>query len=85
MKEIKNILKTMNDELFYKILTIAKLDDKEYKLVQEFILRKTPRDEVCMMLNVSRSTFHIMKEQAFLKIKIALTELLDEKIKQMRK
>jgi DNA-directed RNA polymerase specialized sigma subunit len=84
MQEIKKILMMMNSELFYKILKISNLTDTEYKLLQEFILRETPRDEVCSMLNISRSTFQTIKEQAFLKIKISMTALLDERIKQMQ-
>lgn len=73
----------MNSELFYKMLKIAKLTDIEYKLLQSFLLREISRDEVCSLLNISRSTFQTIKEQAFLKVKIALTALLDEKIKQI--
>lgn len=83
MQEIKRILKMLNSEIFYKILRISELNEREYKLVQEFILRETPRDQVCEMLNISRSTFRDIKNSAFLKIKISLTNLLDQKINQM--
>lgn len=84
MQEVKRLLKTMNSEIFYKILTISGLEEQEYKLIQEFILRDESRDEVCKMLNVSRSTFRDIKNKALLKIKLSLTNLLDEKIKQIK-
>ena len=82
MQEIKRILKMMNSEIFYKILKISGLTEREEILLREFILREHTRDNVCSMLSVSRSTFRDIKNQALLKIKIALTNLLDEKIKQ---
>lgn len=80
MLEIKRVLKLMNSEIFYKILTISKLDDVEKKLLQEFILRDNPRDIVCEKLNVSRSTFNNIKQKACLKVQLSLVALLDEKI-----
>jgi len=84
MQEIKRLLKMVNSEIFYKVLRIAKLDKDEYSLMQNFILREVPRDEVCNMLSCSRSKFRDIKNSAQLKIKIALTNLLDEKIAQMK-
>lgn len=84
MQEVKRLLKLMNSEMFYKILTISGLEEQEYKLIQEFVLRNKPRDVVCEMLNVSRSTFRDIKNRALLKIKISLSNLLDEKIKQIK-
>lgn len=83
MQEIKRILKMMNSEIFYKIIKISGLDDREKTLLTEFILREQKRDYVCELLHVSRSTFREIKNQAMLKVKIALTNLLDEKINHL--
>lgn len=83
MQEIKSILKMVNSEIFYKIIKISKLEESEFKLIQEFILRELPRDEVCKTIGVSRAQFNIIKNNAFTKIRIAMTNLLDEKLKQM--
>lgn len=83
MQEIKRILKMVNSEIFYKIIKISQLDETEFKLVQEFILRENTRDEVCNILGISRSQFNIVKNNAFTKIRLVMTNLLDEKIKQM--
>lgn len=83
MQEIKKLLKMMNSEIFYKILRISGLDERETTLLKEFILRKKPRDYVCDLLHISRSTFREIKNQAMLKVKIALTNLLNEKINHL--
>lgn len=75
----------MNSEMLYKLLRISDLTEQEYKILQEFIIRETKRDDICDDLNISRSTFTNSKNIALTKIKIALTNLLDEKIKQMAK
>lgn len=85
MQEIKRLLKMMNSEIFYKILRISGLDERETTLLKEFILREKPRDYVCDLLHISRSTFREIKNQAMLKVKIALTNLLDEKINFLAK
>ena len=85
MQEIKRLLKMMNSEIFYKILRISGLDERETTLLKEFILREKPRDYVCDLLHISRSTFREIKNQALLKVKIALTNLLDEKINFLAK
>lgn len=82
MQEIKRILKMVNSEIFYKIMKISQLDETEFKLVQEFILREKPRDDVCDMLGISRSQFNIVKNNAFTKIRLVMTNLLDDKIRQ---
>lgn len=83
MQEIKRILKMVNSEIFYKIMKISQLDETEFKLVQEFILRDNKRDDVCDMLGISRSQFNIVKNNAFTKIRLVMTNLLDDKIRQM--
>lgn len=83
MQEIKRLLKMMNSEIFYKILRISGLDEREMTLLKEFILREKPRDYVCDLLHISRSTFREIKNQAMLKVKIALTNLLNEKINHL--
>ncbi len=83
MQEIKRLLKMMNSEIFYKILRISGLDERETTLLKEFILREKPRDYVCDLLHISRSTFREIKNQAMLKVKIALTNLLNEKINHL--
>lgn len=69
--------------MLYKLFKISDLTDLEYKILQEFIIREKPRDAICDDLGVSRSTFTNAKNIALTKIKINLTNLLDEKIKQM--
>lgn len=85
MLEVQRILKMMNSEILYKIFRISDLTDQEYKILQKFVLREEPRDVVCDDLNISRSTFTNSKNIALTKVKISLTNLLDEKIKQMSK
>lgn len=85
MLEVQRILKMMNSEMLYKLLRISDLTEQEYKILQEFIIRETKRDDICDDLNISRSTFTNSKNIALTKVKIALTNLLDEKIKQMAK
>ena len=86
MLEIKNVLKMLkNSEIFYKIMAISGLTEREKVLLREFILREQRRDYVCEMLNISRSTFRDIKNQALLKVKISLINLLDEKINQLHK
>jgi DNA-binding CsgD family transcriptional regulator len=85
MLEVQRILKMMNSEMLYKIFKISDLTELEYKILQEFILRETPRDAICDDLGISRSTFTNSKNIALTKVKIHLTNLLDEKIKQMAK
>jgi hypothetical protein len=82
MQEIKRLLKMVNSEIFYKVLKISDLTDEEYKLMQNFVLRENPRDKVCEMLACSRSKFRDIRNSAELKIKISLTNLLNEKIAQ---
>lgn len=83
MKEIRRILKRMNSELLYKIYKIARLDDTEHKLMQAYYVRKQSRDFICELLSISRSTFTRLKNQAELKIKIAMTSMCNEKLTQM--
>lgn len=85
MLEVQRILKMMNSEILYKIFRISDLTDQEYKILQKFVLREEARDMVCEDLSISRSTFTNTKNIALTKVKIALTNLLDEKIKQMNK
>lgn len=85
MLEVQRILKMMNSEMLYKIFKISDLTELEYKILQEFILREKPRDAICDELGISRSTFTNSKNIALTKVKIHLTNLLDEKIKQMDK
>ena len=83
MLEIKRILRMMNSEMLHKIIKIAELDDKEKQLIREFFILKNSRDNICEKMSISRSTFTNIKNQALLKIKLTLTVLLDQKIKQM--
>ena len=83
MLEIKRILRMMNSEMLHKIIKIAELDDKERQLIREFFILKNSRDNICEKMSISRSTFTNIKNQALLKIKLTLTVLLDQKIKQM--
>ena len=83
MLEVQRILKMMTSDMLYKLFRISDLTDLEYKILQEFIIREKPRDAICDDLGVSRSTFTNAKNIALTKIKINLTNLLDEKIKQM--
>jgi DNA-directed RNA polymerase specialized sigma subunit len=83
MIEIKRLLKMMNSEMLHKIIKIAELDDKERQLIREFFILKNSRDNICEKMSISRSTFTNIKNQALLKIKLTLTILLDQKIKQM--
>lgn len=83
MLEIKRILRMMNSEMLHKIIKIAELDDKEKQLIREFFILKNTRDNICEKMSISRSTFTNIKNQALLKIKLTLTVLLDQKIKQM--
>lgn len=83
MLEIKRILRTFNSEMLHKIIKIAELDDKEKQLIREFFILKNSRDNICEKMSISRSTFTNIKNQALLKIKLTLTVLLDQKIKQM--
>ena len=83
MLEIKRILRTFNSEMLHKIIKIAELDDKERQLIREFFILKNSRDNICEKMSISRSTFTNIKNQALLKIKLTLTVLLDQKIKQM--
>jgi DNA-directed RNA polymerase specialized sigma subunit len=83
MLEIKRILRMMNSEMLHKIIKIAELDEKERQLIREFFILKNTRDNICEKMSISRSTFTNIKNQALLKIKLTLTILLDEKIKQM--
>ena len=73
----------MNSEMLHKIIKIAELDEKEKQLVREFFILKNSRDNICEKMSISRSTFTNIKNQALLKIKLTLTVLLDQKIKQM--
>ena len=73
----------MNSEMLHKIIKIAELDDKERQLIREFFILKNSRDYICEKMSISRSTFTNIKNQALLKIKLTLTILFDEKIKQM--
>ena len=75
----------MNSEMLYKLFRISDLTEQEYKILQEFIIRENARDKICEDLNISRSTFTNSKNIALTKVKISLTNLLDEKIKQMSK
>ena len=75
----------MNSEMLYKLFRISDLTEQEYKILQEFIIRENARDKICEDLNISRSTFTSSKNIALTKVKISLTNLLDEKIKQMSK
>ena len=83
MLEIKRILRMMNSEMLHKIIKIAELDEKERQLIREFFILKNSRDNICEKMSISRSTFTNIKNQALLKIKLTLTILFDEKIKQM--
>lgn len=83
MLEIKRILRTFNTEMLHKIIKIAELDEKEKQLIREFFILKNSRDNICEKMSISRSTFTNIKNQALLKIKLTLTVLLDQKIKQM--
>lgn len=83
MLEIKRILRTFNSEMLHKIIKIAELDEKERQLIREFFILKNSRDNICEKMSISRSTFTNIKNQALLKIKLTLTVLLDQKIKQM--
>ena len=73
----------MNSEMLHKIIKIAELDEKERQLIREFFILKNTRDNICEKMSISRSTFTNIKNQALLKIKLTLTVLLDQKIKQM--
>lgn len=73
----------MNSEMLHKIIKIAELDEKERQLIREFFILKNSRDNICEKMSISRSTFTNIKNQALLKIKLTLTVLLDQKIKQM--
>jgi DNA-directed RNA polymerase specialized sigma subunit len=73
----------MNSEMLHKIIKIAELDEKEKQLIREFFILKNSRDNICEKMSISRSTFTNIKNQALLKIKLTLTVLLDQKIKQM--
>lgn len=81
--EIQRFLKSMNSEILYKIVRISNLSEQEYKILQKFILRGEPREDICKDLNISLSTFNSSKNIALTKVRISLTNLLDEKIKQM--
>ena len=83
MIEIKRLLRMMNSEMLHKIIKIAELDEKEKQLIREFFILKNSRDNICEKMSISRSTFTNIKNQALLKIKLTLTVLLDQKIKQM--
>ena len=83
MLEIKRILRTFNSEMLHKIIKISELNENESTLIKEFFIRKNSRDNVCEKMSISRSTFTNIKNQALLKIKLTLTVLLNEKIKQM--
>jgi FixJ family two-component response regulator len=85
MLDVQRILKMMNSEMLYKLFRISDLTEQEYKILQEFIIRENARDKICEDLNISRSTFTNSKNIALTKVKISLTNLLDEKIKQMSK
>ena len=85
MLDVQRILKMMNSEMLYKLFRISDLTEQEYKILQEFIIRESARDKICEDLNISRSTFTNSKNIALTKVKISLTNLLDEKIKQMSK
>ena len=73
----------MNSEMLHKIIKIAELNENEKQLIREFFILKNSRDNICEKMSISRSTFTNIKNQALLKIKLTLTVLLDEKIKQM--
>lgn len=83
--EIQRFLKSMNSEIFYKIVRISDLTEQEHKILQKFILRDEDREDVCKDLNISISTFNNSKNLALTKVRISLTNLLDEKIRQMAK
>jgi DNA-directed RNA polymerase specialized sigma subunit len=83
MLEVKRLLKQMNSEIIYKVIRIAGLNPNEAVIIRDFFIRKRHREDICRDLNISLSNFAIIKNQALLKIKIHLTLLLDEKIKQM--
>lgn len=83
MLEVKRLLKQMNSEIIYKIIKIAGLNPNEAVIIRDFFIRKRQREDICRDLSISLSTFANVKNQALLKIKIHLTSLLDEKIKQM--
>jgi DNA-directed RNA polymerase specialized sigma subunit len=83
MLEIKRLLRMMNSEMLHKIIKIAELNENEKQLIREFFILKNSRDNICEKMSISRSTFTNIKNQALLKIKLTLTVLLDQKIKQM--
>lgn len=83
MLEVKRFLKKMNSEIVYKVIKISDLSPNEAVIIRDFLIRKRNREDICKDLNISLSTFANIKNHALLKIKIHLTVLLDEKIKQM--
>ena len=82
MIEIKRLLRMMNSEMLHKIIKIAGLNENEKQLVREFFILKNTRDNICEKMSISRTTFSNIKNQALLKIKLTLTVLLDEKLRQ---
>ena len=82
MLEIKRLLRMMNSEMLHKIIKIAELNENEKQLIREFFILKNTRDNICEKMSISRTTFSNIKNQALLKIKLTLTVLLDEKLRQ---
>lgn len=82
MLEIKRLLRTFNSEMLHKIIKIAELNENEKQLIREFFILKNTRDNICEKMSISRTTFSNIKNQALLKIKLTLTVLLDEKLRQ---
>lgn len=72
----------MNSEMLHKIIKIAELNENEKQLIREFFILKNTRDNICEKMSISRTTFSNIKNQALLKIKLTLTVLLDEKLRQ---